>query len=67
MKKNRKKKSTPKTTKDSKRKDENDKENSEKVNMMKGCQYLLNVVFVVRTKVLAYPYPNLVVPVFQQL
>ncbi len=67
MKKARKKTKATKVPKDAKRKDETDKENIEKVMIEKYNQWLINVVSVIRVKLLVYPYPSLAMLISQVL
>jgi hypothetical protein len=66
LKKTRKKTVPTKATKDSKRKDEIDKENLEKV-ISNNLFINLNVIFMIRIKLLIYPYPKIAMLNFQQL
>jgi hypothetical protein len=66
VKKTRKKIVPTKTTKDSKRKDETDKENLEKV-ISDNIILNLNVIFMIRIKLLVYLYPKIAILNFQQL
>ncbi len=67
MKKARKKTKTTKAAKDAKRKDETDKENIEKVMIEKYNPWFINVVSVIRVKLLVYPYPSLAMLISQVL
>jgi len=66
MKKTRKKIVPTKTTKETKRKDETDKENLEKV-ISNIILINLNIIFMIRLKLLGYLYQKVVIPNFQQL
>jgi hypothetical protein len=66
MKKTRKKIVPTKTTKETKRKDEIDKENLEKV-ISNIILINLNIIFMIRLKLLGYLYQKVVIPNFQQL